>query len=91
MLGHQRWFICSSCLGIRSIIYCLHLKQLKLYQKSDSTGRVPNLGQCLKLGHLQLCIEKIQIFMKIFLFNKLIPIQHTLKIQSDCLNKSVFL
>ena len=43
------------------------------------TGRVPNLGQCLKLGHLQLCIEKIQIFMKIYLFNKLIPIQHTLK------------
>ena len=47
---------------------------------ATSTGRVPNLGQCLKLGHLQLCIELIQIFMNIYLFNKLIPIQHTLNI-----------
>jgi len=38
------------------------------------TGRVPNLGQCLKLGHLKLCIELIQIFMKTYLFNKTIPI-----------------
>ena len=34
------------------------------------TGGVPNLGQCLKLGHLLVCIELIQNFMKTYLFNK---------------------
>jgi len=34
------------------------------------TGGVPNLGQCLKLGHLSLCIELTQILMKTFLFQK---------------------
>jgi len=43
------------------------------------TGGVPNLGQCLKLGHLLVCIELIQNVMKTYLFNKSIHIQHTLK------------
>ena len=46
-IRHQRWFNCSSYLGIRSIMYCLHLKQLKLLQKSDSKLRIFTSGQKL--------------------------------------------
>ena len=45
---------------------------------SKETGWQKNLGQCLELGHLELCIELIQIFSlwKYIYFISQIPIQH---------------
>jgi len=61
-----------------------HIKHLGLlwthFFGNSSTGEVPNLGQSLKLRHLSLCIDLVQIFMITWSFNKSIPIQHTLNI-----------